>query len=1043
MDGNVVTLFESPNCDETASVTTAGGGARTPRKLQQFAVDVAMDSSNPESEGYVCQESCYELIGKRVLEQTLGGYNTCLFCYGQTGTGKTTTIMGENGQELQRGKQGILVRLIQDLFEKASEMQQEVGDEVKMKVTMLEIYNDKLVDLIAPVSRPVRKNTGGGGGGGGGGGMRERSSTVSGVGPRRSLSVPERSLQQKRVSGSLEAPPLLIQNSSSVPGSTSPRRPSVCARAFDADTPIPAPEKIEVRAHPEVGVYITGAREEVVASSEDCLDLLVYGNSQKTVHATAMNANSSRGHTIFKMSLDIPQGPGRPVRLPLLYFVDLAGYENERTTLVTGERKRELAFINTSLFELARCIQALAPRGEGRRRTWTKKGKSDLSLFRSNKLTLLLSASLTGNSRTTMLGMLSPAMDKYEGNLKTLNFANSVKGIKLAASAIDGEEDRGALVKKLEAEIQQLKLQLESAISEGVKPSPTLRAEEQEALDQKEAMLASLGRGWNDLALEKRRQVRERDQTMVRTLIASILNAPGTESNEVSTAERYVASLLHTDFLPRTSTGQLENDEESARKTAEEEMRATRSFLLTTLRAKKMVDQANVFLRYVAPDCRRSFELVAKAPLLAFGGTNTDRFPDLVVQLTRGFSRARIRWQGAFQKILLEKRLKNPKADLLARVVRSYQASERTSDQVLLHMWTWAQFEERLNILAKLHTECIDDPDEFNLHKPRGVWADEFLKKELFADFQLNSDKAKKDRSRPMVGRTSSKGSLGGEHRVSVSTIVQPLERLREQHNQELFAIRNKLDFLQQASSEDNRQVTSHSAMLSRRLEASNSELTSRLSDLRKSMEDCRSFVAQATFGSTNSAAEFSVDEASPSNLSENPPNSAQLPSSQQLSRQQLQLEEPPPTFQQKQQVQQVQPEAQQQQEQQEQQQQLQRPVDRQIQGVPAGDDLFSRVMSAGGLSRTPSTDPRTMDNLAKKVEVLKSLLQRLPSGCLHNSNPNNNNNSNNNNSNNNNSSNNNNIVNANNGKRRLERGGFDALPKEDHLPSPSVPPAE
>eukprot|EP00434_Breviolum_minutum_P001334 symbB.v1.2.001173.t1/scaffold60.1/size581591/13 len=59
-----------------------------------FAFDVAMDSTDPNSPDYVSQEKCYEIMGGRMVEHLKQGFNTCLFCYGQTGTGKTTTIMG-------------------------------------------------------------------------------------------------------------------------------------------------------------------------------------------------------------------------------------------------------------------------------------------------------------------------------------------------------------------------------------------------------------------------------------------------------------------------------------------------------------------------------------------------------------------------------------------------------------------------------------------------------------------------------------------------------------------------------------------------------------------------------------------------------------------------------------------------------------------------------------------------------------------------------------------------------------------------------------
>ena len=94
-------------------------------KVSEFAFDCAMDSTDPKAYNYVSQDlgnpmgffgiflmiqgerhfrideflqdKCYQLMAKRMVDHVLSGYFSCLFCYGQTGTGKTTTIMGKAG----------------------------------------------------------------------------------------------------------------------------------------------------------------------------------------------------------------------------------------------------------------------------------------------------------------------------------------------------------------------------------------------------------------------------------------------------------------------------------------------------------------------------------------------------------------------------------------------------------------------------------------------------------------------------------------------------------------------------------------------------------------------------------------------------------------------------------------------------------------------------------------------------------------------------------------------------------------------------------
>merc|ERR1719428_1871617 len=57
----------------------------------------------------------------------------------------------------------------------------------------------------------------------------------------------------------------------------------------------------------------------------------------------------------------------------------------------------------------------------------------DMSKFRNSKLTLLLSNALSGNSKTAMIGTLSPAVANFEESFSTLNFASTVKNIKVEA----------------------------------------------------------------------------------------------------------------------------------------------------------------------------------------------------------------------------------------------------------------------------------------------------------------------------------------------------------------------------------------------------------------------------------------------------------------------------------------------------------------------------------------------------------------------------------------------------------------------------------
>jgi hypothetical protein len=111
-----------------------------------FECDFAFDSSNPEHPGYADQAAVYRSIGTQIVERTVQGFNCCLVAYGQTGTGKTHTLHGDWSRTQQRG---LLPRIAEGLLEELDALRSH-GAEVQALVSYLEIYNNRLFDLLAP-----------------------------------------------------------------------------------------------------------------------------------------------------------------------------------------------------------------------------------------------------------------------------------------------------------------------------------------------------------------------------------------------------------------------------------------------------------------------------------------------------------------------------------------------------------------------------------------------------------------------------------------------------------------------------------------------------------------------------------------------------------------------------------------------------------------------------------------------------------------------------------------------------------------------------
>ncbi|KAL7987188.1 hypothetical protein Chor_006107 [Crotalus horridus] len=100
-----------------------------------------MDETNKEK--YAGQDVVFKCLGENILQNAFDGYNACIFAYGQTGSGKSYTMMGTADEP------GLIPRLCSSLFERA---QQEESEEqsFKVEVSYMEIYNEKVRDLLDP-----------------------------------------------------------------------------------------------------------------------------------------------------------------------------------------------------------------------------------------------------------------------------------------------------------------------------------------------------------------------------------------------------------------------------------------------------------------------------------------------------------------------------------------------------------------------------------------------------------------------------------------------------------------------------------------------------------------------------------------------------------------------------------------------------------------------------------------------------------------------------------------------------------------------------
>ncbi|KAI5730552.1 hypothetical protein M8J76_014965 [Diaphorina citri] len=216
--------------------------------------------------------------------------------------------------------------------------------------------------------------------------------------------------------------------------------------------------KLDLKESPDKGVYVTDLSHHAVQNVSDCQRLMDQGWNNRSVGSTLMNADSSRSHSIFCISVEnmnVSQTPGcqmeseGPIRRGKLNLVDLAGSERQAKTGATGDRLKEATKINLSLSALGNVISALVD------------GKAKHIPYRDSKLTRLLQDSLGGNTKTLMVACLSPADNNYDETLSTLRYANRAKNI--ANKPHINEDPKDTMLREYQEEIRQLRALLESS----------------------------------------------------------------------------------------------------------------------------------------------------------------------------------------------------------------------------------------------------------------------------------------------------------------------------------------------------------------------------------------------------------------------------------------------------------------------------------------------------------------------------------------------------------------------------------------------------
>ena len=143
-------------------------------------------------------------------------------------------------------------------------------------------------------------------------------------------------------------------------------------------------------------MYLQDVSESYIECESQIYDLMRLGNTNRSVASTNMNAESSRWHSIFILTVTQNNTSDMSCKVGKLYLVDLAGSERISKTGAEGQTLDEAKSINQSLTTLGKVIKALTDRGVKH------------IPYRESKLTRMLSESLGGNSKTCLIITCSP-----------------------------------------------------------------------------------------------------------------------------------------------------------------------------------------------------------------------------------------------------------------------------------------------------------------------------------------------------------------------------------------------------------------------------------------------------------------------------------------------------------------------------------------------------------------------------------------------------------------------------------------------------------
>jgi centromeric protein E len=357
--------------------------------------------------------TCYDAVCAGIIAGAFEGYNGTIFCYGQTASGKTHTMVGSAVDP------GVTMLAVHDTFDK---IMSDSSTDFLIYISYLEIYNEKIMDLLRPQE------------------VQDADDEA-----RPGLEVYEDKQRGPYVKGLTEV---------------------VCC------TPENVLEMItmglEARHISSTEMNMRSSRSHtifrmVVESRKLSIEIQEQRKGRVLTKWEERKKGAKQEHPVKMSSLYMVDlaGSERVGRSGLGEKIEEADPRFKKEDSATKNRFKEGANINRSLLTLSTVIAKLSSSASGH------------IPYRDSKLTRLLSTSLGGNARTVLLCCISPATSNEEESRSTLQFGKRAQRVKNRAR-VNEAFDENALLHKYRAEVSELRAKLKSyEEGEAVPMSPT------------------------------------------------------------------------------------------------------------------------------------------------------------------------------------------------------------------------------------------------------------------------------------------------------------------------------------------------------------------------------------------------------------------------------------------------------------------------------------------------------------------------------------------------------------------------------------------